>query len=238
MAVHSIYFPDLGPIPGGIVTIGGEEAHHAVRVKRLAAGDTARLCNGRGLIALARIVDSRKVRAEWQVGLDVMEVAEVAPLRPRLTVLGAAPKGERLEAMVEGLSQVGAAAWAPLASQHTVVEPKQGKLDRLARIVVESMKQCGRAWLLETQELVEFGAALSRAEQIVLADASGVPYRRTGAAAVSLLIGPEGGWSEHELAAARGAGVLVARFGVHTMRTETAAVVAAAVVMESEREAG
>ena len=72
---------------------------------------------------------------------------EPAP-KPRVTVLASAPKGDRLEAMIDGLSQVGASAYAPLASERTIVEPRQGKLDRLTRIAIESMKQCGRAWML------------------------------------------------------------------------------------------
>jgi 16S rRNA (uracil1498-N3)-methyltransferase len=233
MAVHNIYFPDLSPVPGGILTIGGEEAHHALRVKRVGVGDVVRVCNGRGVAAQARVGDSRKRRDQWEMDLDVMEVEQVVRARPQLTVLAAAPKGDRLEGMIDGMSQVGVGVWSPLLSERTVVEPRQGKLERLERIAIEAMKQCGRAWLLEIGESVGFAAAL--AGRVVMADASGAPYQRTGAEKMTLLIGPEGGWSEAELAAARVAKVQVARFGVHTMRTETAAVVAAAVVMEVER---
>jgi 16S rRNA (uracil1498-N3)-methyltransferase len=165
--------------------------------------------------------------------LDVMEVGQVPRARPELTLLAAAPKGDRLEGMIDGLSQVGVGTWSPLLSERTVVEPRAGKLERLHRVAIEAMKQCGRAWLLEIGESVGFDTAL--AGRVVMADASGAPYQRTGAEKLTLLIGPEGGWSEAELATARVAGVQVARFGVHTMRTETAAMVAAAVVMEVER---
>jgi 16S rRNA (uracil1498-N3)-methyltransferase len=229
MASHTIYFPDLRPVPGGIITITGEEAHHALRVKRLAPGDTVRLCNGRGIIADARLTDSRKQQGHWAIDLDVMRASEQTPPSPRLTVLAAPPKGDRLPAMIDGLSQVGASAWAPLIAERTVVEPREGKLERLERIAIESMKQCGRAWVIEIGEPVEFEAALTRPGATVLGDAAGGPYEPADAESITLLIGPEGGWTPAELDAARSAGVRIARFGQHTMRTEVAAVVSAAV---------
>jgi 16S rRNA (uracil1498-N3)-methyltransferase len=235
MAHHSIYFPDLRPLPGGILTVAGEEAHHALRVKRLAPADTVRVCNGKGLIAQARLVDSRKRRDEWELDLDVMSVSEEPSARPRVTVLASPPKGDRLEAMIDGLSQVGACGYAPLLTERTIVEPRQGKLDRLSRVAIESMKQCGRAWTLEIGEAVPLESALASKARVVLADATGKPYQTQQADDITLLIGPEGGWTEPELAAARAAGVEVARFGTYVMRTETAAIVAAALVMESQQ---
>jgi 16S rRNA (uracil1498-N3)-methyltransferase len=233
MAVHTIFFPDLPAAPGGVVTISGEEAHHALRVKRLSAGDMIRLCNGSGLVAEARFVDSRKVRAEWTIDLDLMSIREVPAPRPCLRVLASAPKGDRLAGMIDGLSQVGAASWIPLLSARTVVEPREGKLERLERIALESMKQCGRAWVMGIGEAVDFSDAV-RAPATVIADASGGSYQRTGSPEATLLIGPEGGWTSEELEAARKAGVQVARFGPHIMRTEVAAVVSAAMVMQAE----
>ena len=68
----------------------------------------------------------------------------------------------------------------------------------------------------------------------VMADASGAAYVRTGAARIRVLVGPEGGWTEDEVRLAREAGAIIARFGEHVMRVETAAPVAAAVVLAAE----
>ena len=70
--------------------------------------------------------------------------------------------------------------------------------------------------------------------RVVVCDASGEPWRvatMINAQVVRLLVGPEGGWTEQEIAAARTAGAVVAKFGTHVMRIETAAVVACGVVM-------
>jgi 16S rRNA (uracil1498-N3)-methyltransferase len=232
MSLHAIYFPHLAAASGPI-TIQGEEAHHALRVKRLEIGDEVRLLDGRGTVVAARLASSRKVRGEWEVEIEILSTRRVEPAKPRLTVLSAAPKGERLDALIDGLSQAGAAAWGLLQTDRTVVEPRQGKLGRLERIAVEAMKQCGRAWMLEIGEPVAFEEALNRLGRVVIADGSGGPYQSSGESDVALLVGPEGGWSEKELTRARAKGVQAASFGPHVMRIETAAVVGAGVVMQA-----
>jgi 16S rRNA (uracil1498-N3)-methyltransferase len=142
--------------------------------------------------------------------------------------------------MVEGLSEVGAAAWIPLRTERSVVEPRMTKLDRLSRLAVESAKQCGRAWFLRIEQERTLRDALARAAgtRVIVADASGVgagvgadETERTETAVVRVVVGPEGGWTAEELASARDAGAVVTRFGPHSMRVETAAVAAAAVVL-------
>ncbi|CAG0952750.1 Ribosomal RNA small subunit methyltransferase E [Phycisphaerales bacterium] len=236
MSTHRIHVPDL-PSTGDLL-ITGEEAHHAARVKRLREGERVEIHDGRGGVGVAAIAAIRKHSAEWEMVVR-LESRERRPRElPVLHVLAAAPKGERLHDMIDGLSQVGAASWSPLVSERTVVEPREGKLGRLARVAGESMKQCGRAWVLEIGPMVRFDAAMAR-PRIVVADASGEDYRRTGSEEITLLVGPEGGWSAGEVNGLRDAGALIARFGRHVMRTEVAAVVAAGVVMLAERpEAG
>jgi 16S rRNA (uracil1498-N3)-methyltransferase len=156
---------------------------------------------------------------------------------PRLEVLSAAPKGSRLEDMIDGLSQVGADAWMLLETDRAEVDPRPGKLERLRRVAAEASKQSGRPWLLEIGQSVQLAAALGRAgpgRSVVVADVSGEPYSRRGEPEISLLIGPEGGWSPAELAAVRRSSARVCRFGPHTMRIETAAVAAAAILLDAE----
>jgi len=234
MSEHQVYFPDLRePLPSSMV-LGGPEAHHAARVKRLEVGARLRLCNGRGLLVGARISDIRKVRGEWEVELGGLERQVCERALPQVDVYAAVPKGDRLHELIDGLSQVGAAVWHPLVAERTVVEPRAGKLERLERIAVESLKQCGRAWLLEVGAAVTVKQALKASPPVVVADSSGTPYAAVGAAHVVVLVGPEGGWTPAELDLAKGSGARIARFGPHTMRIELAAVVAAAAVMDQE----
>lgn len=236
MAFHRIYtdFPLAGS-PREL-TISGDEARHAVRVKRLEIGDPVQVLDGRGTVADCRIAAAEKRGREWGLQLTVIGVGRVAPARPRLEVVSAAPKGTRLAELIDQLSQVGAAMWSPLESARTVVEPGAAKLERLERVAAEASKQCGRAWNLEIGPAQAFDSAI-RSAGAVLADASGAQYAPSGAECIRLVIGPEGGWTEAELDAARAAACRVARFGPHTMRIETAAVAAAAIVLDAETRA-
>lgn len=219
----------------GSLVITGEEAHHAARVKRLEIGDQIDLLNGRGAIARAAVKGLRKERREWAIELEVGELCRIEPVRPRVEVWSPAPKGARLEEMIEGISEVGAASWQPLHAERAVAEPRQTRLDRLARTCIEAAKQCGRAWLLELGAGGDVPRALAGAP-VVVADAAGEPLERSAEPLLRLLVGPEGGWSEREIAAFRKAGARICRFGPHTMRIETAAVVAAGVILAREME--
>ncbi len=235
---HHVYFAGFEGRPGGSITLGGTEAHHALRVKRLEVGDALVISNGRGTVAECRVSSAAKVRDEWTLTFNIEGVERAEPVRPRVRVLAAAAKGAALEEMIDGLTQVGAAAWGPLMTARTVVDPRPGKLERLERVALEALKQSGRAWLMTIEDRASFGAALAGGQRVVLADASGGPYEASGAAEITLLIGPEGGWSPEELAKARSAGATIAGFGPHIMRIETAAVAAAAVVLHAESRHG
>lgn len=229
---HRIYFPQFSAESAGVITVAGEEAHHALRVKRLEQGDAVELCDGRGLVARTRLAGSRKTREGWEADLAVEGVEVALQVLPRVTVASAVPKGERLEALIDGLSQVGAAGWRPMRTKRSVVDPREGKLERLDRVATEAMKQCGRAWKLSIGPLVPFEQVLDAG--VVIADASGGAYQPSGNDEVVILVGPEGGWDPAELERALSAGARAVRFGPHTMRTELAAVVAAAQVLSAE----
>ena len=231
MARHLIYLPELNELPGPL-TVGGEEAHHTVRVRRLEIGDQVAACDGRGLVVRAAITQIRKAgrSGDWEVHLNPLEWSRIAPVTPRIDVFAASPKGDRLPEMIDGLSQAGAALWRPLLSERTIVDPREGKIDRLRRTAIESLKQCGRAHLLEIGPAVTFDEAL-RGPGLIMTDASGDPFEPTPQHHATLLIGPEGGWTPDELKRARHAGATIARLGPHTLRIETAAIIAAALTL-------
>jgi len=236
MATHRIFSDH--PLNGREtrLAIVGDEAQHAVRVKRLGPGEPIVVLDGLGKIARCRIAASGKTGREWSLELAVDQVEEAPRVTPRLEVVSAVPKGPRLADLIDGLSQVGAASWSPLDSARSITEPGPGKLDRLERTAAEAAKQSGRAWRLEIGGAMRLAEALV-GPRAVVADVSGVAYEPVGGPTVRLLIGPEGGWTPDELTAARQAGSRIARFGPHTMRIETAATVAAGIVLDVESRA-
>lgn len=243
---HRILITDQTFAPGQTLTVEGEEAHHALAVRRLREGDTVELLDGRGAVGAASVVAASAPRrakpAPSGAGLTltVHTVRFEPPHSPAIDVCAATPKGSRADEMIDQLSQVAAASWRPLLSERTVVDPRETKLDRLSRIAREACKQCGRAWLLAVDRPIDFGTAIAPAPglAVVLADASGPPYAtRPGDTprSIRLLIGPEGGWTPAEMRAASGAGAVVASFGPHAMRIETAAPVGAAIIAAAYR---
>lgn len=238
MATHQIYLPDLtqrlaNPAGGDTLSIDGDEAHHAIRVKRLETGDFVRVCDGRGTVVDGTITNTRKEKrsGDWVIDLGSLKHYTARPTEPFLRVLTGVPKGDGLDTIVDGLSQVGAGAWGPLESRRSVVDPRENKLNRLARVAQEALKQCGRSHLLELLPSTPLAAALRSPGPIIVADASGQRYQPINSKNLTLLIGPEGGWDPAEMEAFEKAGAIIANFGIHVMRIEVAAVVAAGVVM-------
>lgn len=238
------------------MTIEGDEADHAVAVKRLAPGEPVELLDGIGGVASARVELARPRRGKHPAALVVVVSAcgRVERQGPPVHLCSATPKGDRLAGMIDQLSQVGAWSWRPLATARGVVEPQDAKLDRQARIAAAAGKQCGRAHFLELGPPVSLEAALaeraSKQATVLLADASGVsprlalppafppphgPHAPHAPSPVVILIGPEGGWTPDELALARERSAPIVNFGLHAMRIETAALVAAAIIIEHLR---
>ena len=233
--MHRVFLRDAEPDTDGVLTVVGDEARHALRVKRLGPGDPLELLDGEGAVHSARVeAFDKHGRGEWTMRVRVERTERRPPTVPAIHAVVAAPKGPHLDGLISQLSQVGAASWSPLRCERSVSEPGVKRLDRLRRIAEESSKQCGRAWALRVGSLTTFDDALAPGATIVMADPDAGVYRPTRSPEIRLLVGPEGGWSEHELERARGAGVQVARFGSHAMRLETAAVVAAAIILELE----
>ena len=231
MTRHVLHIPTL-PAPGERLSLSGNEASHALRVKRVREGDLLVALDGAGGVAEVRVASVAK-----ELGLEVVSVDRCEPLRPAVEVWSATPKGPRLGDLIDHLSQTGAASWTPMRTSRANIDPSGAKRTRLRRVAVEAMKQCRRPWLLELERPATMGEALDAGSDtaIVIADASGGRYIPSGAARIRLLIGPEGGWTDEELAAATSAGAQICAFGPHVMRIELAAAVASAVILEAER---
>lgn len=242
--MHRVHFPHLSSImPGEIAEVSGDEAQHALRVKRVRHGEDVELLDGRGGIARghAEIDDAARVKhgkkSDPVLRVRIERVDHVAPTLPRVEIWCATPKGSRVEDMIEQFSEIGVAAWVPLQTERTIVDPRDAKLDRLRRIAHESAKQCGRAWTLEIAALsgLDMALAAPAGSRVLLGHWTGRvlegPPQVAPNAVIRLLIGPEGDFTPDELKRAQAAGAECVRFGPHIMRVGTAAVVGAAVLM-------
>src|SRR5436309_12775461 len=129
------------------LTLRGTEAHHARDVLRMRRGERAVLFNGRGREVTAEVVDL----ARDEIRLRKLHETETPPLRCRITLAQAIPKGKNMDLIVQKAVEIGAAEIAPLISERTIVHlearevaQKQAKWQQVA---IEAAKQCGQNWL-------------------------------------------------------------------------------------------
>jgi len=199
---YRFYCPNLA---AGEVTLPDDQAHHAVNVLRLEVAAEVEVFDGAGGMAVA------KVTAAGKRGVMVQLLGELTvspPPMPDLTLATAAPKGDRLEWLVEQASQLNVARIILLDCDRSVVKPKEsgGKIEKLRRLAIESAKQCGRNHVLKVEPMRTLKALLADTS---LADTTVLALDPRAAASASqvvsptgsflALIGPEGGWSDGEL---------------------------------------
>src|SRR5205823_11989284 len=147
----------------------------------------------------------------------------------RLEIAAPLPKSDRGDFLIEKLTELGVTRFVPLQTARSVVHPRATKLDRLQRAVIEASKQCGRNVLMQVDLLTNWNDYLGRDDlpaQRVVAHPGGAPWLRT-AGDIALAVGPEGGFTDDEIAAAVAAGWRTMGLGPRTLRVETAAIVLA-----------
>ena len=224
------------PLTPGPVRLEGGEAHHLTEVCRLRPGAQVTLFNGDGHEYPARLVHV----ARRQVELEIIE--RLSPHRelPFPVELAAPiPKGDRGQFLIEKLTELGVTTFVPLACQHSVIHPREGKLDKLRRYVIEASKQCERNILMDVKEQEDWQNYCARparpGEMSILAhpgtDAGpGGISNLPSAAGYRLAVGPEGGFTMEEVDLALQSGWQAVDLGPRILRIETAALVLAAMI--------
>lgn len=234
----AVFLADPDRVAADPVVLDGPEGHHAARVRRLTPGERVDVTDGRG--AVASCVVSAVGRDT--VTLAVVERRAVPPPQPRLAVVQALPKGDRGELAVEMLTEVGVDEIVPWAAARCVTQWRGERgakgLARWRSHAREAAKQARRAWLPEVAEPVSTAQVAERLRAAALAvvlhesaDALLAALEVPADGTAVLVVGPEGGLTDGELAEFRAAGAHVCRLGDTVLRTSTAGVAAAAVVL-------
>jgi len=218
----------------------GSEAHHLTRVLRLGPGDLVRLVDGRGGIAVARIVGEQG----QAVALEIVETGRPQEDRLPVDIIVGVLKGERMDWLIQKATELAVRAVHPVLMEHTVVrmdsKRASGRLFRWRQIARQALKQCRGLVAPVVYPVIALEEALSEtprsAAKMVFWECEGeqdlVSAWREQACAVpvTLVIGPEGGLSSAELQSCRGAGFRTASLGRRTLRAETAAIAGIAVL--------
>lgn len=211
------------PLQAGEVLIMGDEAHHGRAVLRLRPGRRLRLCDGAGAQAEAEVIEIGRDRIRCRAG-----VVTYPPSPPvaQLELLVAMPRPALFDDLVRGLTELGVGTIRPLVCERALRAPQ---LDRARRVAAEACKQCRRVRLPVLGPLVDFATLASWPRPLILLDQDGAPADPGHPRPTTLLIGPEGGFSEGERAALRSWATAVQRLAGHVLRIETCALAAAAV---------
>ena len=224
--------------PGELVEVDGDEAHHAVAVRRTRVGESLALTDGAGTTVTGVVHATGKRR----LTLEVAEVAAVPEPAPRVTVVQALPKGDRGELAVEVLTEVGVAVVVPWAAARSVAvwrgDRAEKSLARWRATAREAAKQSRRAWFPLVEPMTTTATAcdvVGRADLAVVlheeaaAALASLPVPASGS--VVVVVGPEGGLTDDEVAAFTAAGAHAVRLGDEVLRTSTAGVVAVAALL-------
>lgn len=217
-------------LAGERVVIEGEPYRHLFRARRLAADARLRLVDGEGRARWAEVAAIDRQHAELRL---LGEAPANDPAR-RVELLVAAPKPERAAWLVEKATELGVVAVRFLASERAVRDVDAKSLTRLRRIAGAALEQCGGARLPALSgphELGDLPRLAAGGILFVLDPAAREPMPLGGDGAGVVLVGPEGGWSNEELAAFIASGASRVNLGKRVLRVETAAVMAAAILL-------
>jgi 16S rRNA (uracil1498-N3)-methyltransferase len=148
-----------------------------------------------------------------------------------LVVAAPIPKGDRAQFLIEKLTELGVTRFFPLRTTRSIINPRESKLERFERYVIEASKQCGRNVLMAIEPLAEWSEFCQRSDlpaerRLAHVGATRAPVTTTGD--VVCAVGPEGGFTDIEVQSALDHGWQLVELGPRILRIETAALVIAA----------
>lgn len=237
------FFVNESSVQGEIITITGPDVKHISRVLRLETGDQIGVSTGNGSEFDAQI---REITSKAVICEIVAKKTESTESPIRVTLYQGLPKGEKMELIVQKSTELGVFRIVPVMCERTVVKLDQKKASdkrmRWQRVAEEAAKQSRRMIIPQVEEPVSFQAALGQmpAGTLVI-----MPWEEQKSGSIrqilkeksgilddiAIFIGPEGGFSQNEADLAVARGVHLVTLGPRIMRTETAGIVATAIVL-------
>lgn len=224
--MHIFYTPD---IKGNVYTLSEQESKHAVRVLRVKHNDEVMLTNGLGTIYNATVADPHQKRCTLTIVSSTNEFCK----KPYFLHIAIAPTKniDRLEWFLEKVTEIGIDEITPIISFHS--ERKVIKNERLDKVIIAAMKQSVKGYKPVLNPLTSFSDFLQkdRNGKLCIAhcnDGKKNPLKHISETnnRLTILIGPEGDFSEQEVQEAVKSGAIPISLGESRLRTETAGIVA------------
>ena len=233
------FFIDYTPAVGTATVIEGGDARHIAGALRMTPGETLTLCDGAGTDYACTITAVDREAVTLSVDSATPTTAE-----PTLavTLYMGLPKGDKMELIIQKCVELGVTAIVPVATSRCIVKldgkDAAKKQVRWQKIANEAAGQSGRGILPVVEIPITWKQALARFEKentLLCYEGGGQPIGRLvtpADTAVSLVVGPEGGFDPAEVEAVTAIGGKIATLGPRILRCETAPIAALAVLME------
>ncbi len=218
----------------GNIELAGSQAHHLVHVKRAKRGESVELFNGQGKAVRAEVIELKKRSAVLQIAQQDFSCEEDSTAF-EIILASAVPKGDRFRWLIEKATEIGVTRFVPLMTQHSVVSPRETKLDKHRQYVIEACKQSGRNHLMDisdSQTLEELCRELpdQQKAQIFMGHPRGnvapLTQLQNGLSgevdSLVLVVGPEGGFTPDECDLLEKNHALPVCCSPHVLRIETA----------------
>ncbi|WP_344085866.1 16S rRNA (uracil(1498)-N(3))-methyltransferase [Nostocoides veronense] len=229
-------------VVGTAYTLDGAEGRHAATVKRMRVGERLMLSDGQG----RRVTGTVAEATPGELRIDVERVEDEEPPGARLTLVQALAKADRDDAAIEAATEYGVDRVIPWQAERSIVQWRGERAEKARQKWVDTVraaaKQSRRAWVPEVEDLVDTAGLARRISSACIAyvlheDAvvplAGQPIPAVGE--VLLIVGPEGGIGESELAKLTAAGAHPVRLGTSVLRSSSAGPAAIAVLSAEDR---
>ncbi len=238
MRTTRLHIPDVITIDNGtdppIVTLDSDASRYLCKVMRYDVGDQVVLFNGDGNDYTASILNAGK-SVQLQINASSRNTTE-SPVH--ITLVQALAKGTKLELIIQKATELGVGRITPVSTERSVlqVEKKRSerKLEHWNKIASSACAQCNRSVIPTIDPIIELSQWFTEheSEHSVLIDPAATSSFKALVPnnAINILVGPEGGFSDKELALAQASGVATVRCGPRVLRTETAGFAAIAIV--------
>jgi 16S rRNA (uracil1498-N3)-methyltransferase len=221
---HRVFIEAISPT----ITVEGDEFHHSIRVVRVREGEEVEVFDRAGKMAKAVVESIARDRAVLRVGDEIASRESKAAIDLAMAII----QLDKFELVLQKATELGVRSIVPLVTERVELRPERysGKADRWQKIVFEAVKQSGRSRVPEIEAPTGYEEVLKRDGTKILFDAGAIPATQQPSNPATVMIGPEGGWSEHEIALARAHDVTFDRLGPRRLRAETAAIAAVAII--------
>ncbi len=233
------FFVETPLAVGGSTVLEGGDARHIAGALRMTVGEPLTLCDGAGTDYACTVTAVERERVELSVDSAAPNASEPTL---KVTLYMGLPKGDKLELIIQKAVELGITAIVPVITARSIarVESKDGekKRARWQKIAAEAAGQSGRGIIPTVEAPISWKQALPRlaGEHTLLCyEGGGAPIGELvtpADTALSLVVGPEGGFDPGEVAAVTAAGGRIATLGPRILRCETAPLAALAVLME------